>query len=111
MYNTNTAQNHHTSITSPSQNHVTCVSEHEKYALGATKPGGFAEKGFYHDGAAPAQNSKQQGPTGMEHLTTRCESCMVAWTIILVYIFFFFFFGGHWLTCMIRRCIVWPASS
>lgn len=55
----------------PSQNHVTCVSEHEKYALGATKPGGFAEKGFYHDGAAPAASKQQGGPVGMEHLTTR----------------------------------------
>ena len=29
--------------------HTQCVTEHDKYAKGATKPGGFAEKGFYHD--------------------------------------------------------------
>lgn len=35
------------------QAHNSCVTEHDKYAKGATKPGGFAEKGFF-DAAAPA---------------------------------------------------------
>jgi hypothetical protein len=38
------------------QGHTQCVTEHEKYALGATKPGGYAAGGFAANGAAkPAQ--------------------------------------------------------
>lgn len=29
------------------QDHTSCVTEHDKYAKGATKPGGFAAQGFY----------------------------------------------------------------
>jgi cell growth-regulating nucleolar protein len=32
--------------------HTSCVTEHEKYAQGATKPGGFAAAGFYGEGPA-----------------------------------------------------------
>lgn len=38
-----------------SQSHNTCVTEHQKYAEGATKPGGFASKGFQEGGDAAAQ--------------------------------------------------------
>jgi cell growth-regulating nucleolar protein len=53
--------------------HTTCVTEHEKYALCATKPGGFAEKGFHNDGAAaggPAKNNDGEA-VGLEFLSTR----------------------------------------
>lgn len=50
--------------------HSVCVSEHEKYALGATKPGGFAANGFsapVQGGQKPADNE----PAGLEFLSTR----------------------------------------
>jgi hypothetical protein len=54
------------------------VTEHEKYALGATKPGGFAEKGFADSGAAaggPAAGGPAKGTAGeavgLEFLATR----------------------------------------
>ena len=31
------------------QGHATCVSEADKYAKGATKPGGYAAQGYYKD--------------------------------------------------------------
>lgn len=43
------------------QSHNTCVTEHQKYAEGATKPGGFASKGF-QDGATPAAGGPAQTP-------------------------------------------------
>lgn len=37
------------------QSHNTCVTEHDKYAKGATKPGGHAANGFFEvNGAGPA---------------------------------------------------------
>lgn len=42
------------------QGHTQCVTEHEKYALGATKPGGYAAEGFAANGAAkPSQDGAQ----------------------------------------------------
>ena len=36
------------------------MTEHEKYALGATKPGGYAASGFAAEGAAkPGQEGEQ----------------------------------------------------
>lgn len=43
---------HHTRP--PLQGHATCVTEVDKYAKGATKPGGFAAQGFYSNGAPAA---------------------------------------------------------
>lgn len=63
--------------------HTTCVSEHEKYALGATKPGGYAEKGFQAPAAAGGATSGKGGdqPEGLEFLTSRppwkCNLCNV----------------------------------
>jgi len=64
--------------------HSTCVTEHEKYALGATKPGGFAANGF----SAPTQPSTKPAgeaePSGLEFLSTRppwkCSVCNVSCT-------------------------------
>jgi hypothetical protein len=61
----------HLSLSLPSQGHSTCVTEHEKYALGATKPGGYASQGFYKEGgaaAAPQQQQQQQGGGSEEEL-------------------------------------------
>jgi cell growth-regulating nucleolar protein len=64
--------------------HTSCVTEHEKYAQGATKPGGFASGGFYGDGAAAGQQNGSAGgggPEGLEFLSTRapwkCSICNV----------------------------------
>lgn len=40
------------------QDHTTCVTEHDKYAKGATKPGGFAAQGFF--GSKEAAQQQQQ---------------------------------------------------
>lgn len=67
------------------QQHTQCVTEHEKYAQGATKPGGFASKGFFNDGqqqntAAPVEG----GAEGLEFLSTwapwKCSVCNVTCT-------------------------------
>ena len=43
------------------QGHTQCVTEHEKYALGATKPGGYAASGFAGEGAAkPGQEGERR---------------------------------------------------
>lgn len=82
--------------------HVSCVTEHDKYAKGATKPGGAAANGFFgNGGAAPAaaapaaaasaaaSNSKggsssEAAIEGAEHLSTRfpwkCRLCGVSCT-------------------------------
>ncbi|KAG7672406.1 hypothetical protein Ndes2526B_g09082 [Nannochloris sp. 'desiccata'] len=65
--------------------HTSCVTEHEKYAQGATKPGGFASGGFYGDGTTGQQNgsgiSGGGGAEGLEFLSTRapwkCSICNV----------------------------------
>jgi cell growth-regulating nucleolar protein len=44
------------------QSHTQCVTEHEKYALGATKPGGYAASGFAANGTAkPGQDGEPGG--------------------------------------------------
>jgi cell growth-regulating nucleolar protein len=60
------------------------VTEHEKYALGATKPGGFAEKGFHGDGGAQrpaAAAAADSEAVGLEFLSERppwrCACCNV----------------------------------
>jgi cell growth-regulating nucleolar protein len=68
--------------------HTQCVTEHEKYAKGATKPGGFAEKGFY---AKSDTNSGEDvgmqavdEVTGAQFLSTfapwKCSICNVTCT-------------------------------
>lgn len=52
------------------QNHNVCVTEHEKYALGATKPGGYAANGFTMQ--AQTANGKADGEVvGTEFLSER----------------------------------------
>ena len=67
--------------------HTSCVTEHEKYAQGATKPGGFASQGFYGDGTAQQNGGGgggDGGAEGLEFLSTRapwkCSICNVACT-------------------------------
>ncbi len=59
------------------------MTEHDKYAKGATKPGGFAAQGFY----GSTENAKAEapaGPSGLEFLATRppwkCSVCNVTCT-------------------------------
>ncbi|EFN56561.1 hypothetical protein CHLNCDRAFT_51536 [Chlorella variabilis] len=64
------------------QGHTQCVTEHEKYALGATKPGGYAAEGFAANGAAkPSQDGQAEG---LEFLSSRppwkCSICNVTCT-------------------------------
>jgi cell growth-regulating nucleolar protein len=68
--------------------HTQCVTEHEKYAKGATKPGGFAEKGFY--AKSDTQSGEDVGRlavdevTGAQFLSTiapwKCSVCNVTCT-------------------------------
>lgn len=69
--------------------HTQCVTEHDKYAKGATKPGGFAEKGFYEEGDGEQGGKKGSaggsgGISGEEFLSTRppwyCSVCNVKCT-------------------------------
>lgn len=66
--------------------HTQCVTEHDKYAKGATKPGGFAEKGFYEEGGKKQGSSVGGGGgiSGEEFLSTRppwcCSVCNVTCT-------------------------------
>ncbi|QDZ18542.1 C2H2-type domain-containing protein [Chloropicon primus] len=64
--------------------HTSCVTEHEKYAEGATKPGGYAAAGYtggsaHGSGGSGATSSA--GPVGLEHTTSRppwkCLLCNV----------------------------------
>jgi hypothetical protein len=41
------------------QGHTQCVTEHEKYALGATKPGGYAATGFSGEGSKPTKQGQE----------------------------------------------------
>ena len=53
------------------QNHTMCVTEHEKYALAATKPGGFAANGVPGgSGGAPTPGAPAVA-TGLEFLSIR----------------------------------------
>lgn len=74
----------HLLYTYVSQGHNACVTEHEKYALGATKPGGFAANGFADGavGGGPANGGASQAAAGsssagvapargLEYLSTR----------------------------------------
>lgn len=71
------------------QNHTSCVTEHQKYALGATKPGGYAAKGYYNDttgnAATAATAATDDGDVvGMEFLSNnppwKCSLCNVVCT-------------------------------
>ena len=59
------------------------MTEHDKYAKGATKPGGFAAQGFYGSSES-AKAEAPAGPSGLEFLATRppwkCSVCNVACT-------------------------------
>lgn len=65
------------------QEHTTCVSEHDKYAKGATKPGGYAAQGFYGSGEK-AKAEAPGAPAGLEFLAThapwKCSICNVTCT-------------------------------
>ena len=72
------------------QGHATCVTEVDKYAKGATKPGGYAAQGYYKDGscatiavvAQPAASTSEPADTAF--LSTRppwaCSVCKVTCT-------------------------------
>ncbi|KAL6748641.1 hypothetical protein V8C86DRAFT_1798146 [Haematococcus lacustris] len=61
--------------------HNVCVTEHEKYALGATKPGGSAAQGFKQTTQPNSSNQGPSEPSGLEFLSTRppwkCSVCNV----------------------------------
>lgn len=63
--------------------HTQCVTEHDKYAKGATKPGGFAEKGYY-DGGSAGNGEASKDVVGAEFLSTSapwvCQVCNVTCT-------------------------------
>ena len=65
------------------QEHTTCVTEHDKYAKGATKPGGFAAGGFYGSGKTAAEDG-QAAAAGLEFLSSqppwKCNICNVSCT-------------------------------
>lgn len=72
------------------QGHATCVTEADKYAKGATKPGGYAAQGYFKDGtgattavvAQPAASASDPADTAF--LSTRppwkCSVCKVTCT-------------------------------
>lgn len=68
--------------------HNTCVTESQKYAEGATKPGGFASKGFFDTGAINGGSiptvTAASSPTEDKHLSTqapwKCSICNVSCT-------------------------------
>lgn len=70
------------------QRHNSCVTEHQKYAEGATKPGGFASRGGAEGGAgAPASGGgggADGEAVGLEYVTEkapyRCKLCNVTCT-------------------------------
>lgn len=59
------------------------MTEHDKYAKGATKPGGFAAQGFYGSSES-AKAEAPAGPSSLEFLATRppwkCSVCNVTCT-------------------------------
>ena len=65
------------------QEHTTCVTEHDKYAKGATKPGGYAASGFFGSGET-AKPQDASGAAGLEFLSSRppwkCSICNVSCT-------------------------------
>ena len=74
---------HHNKIACLLQGHTTCVTEHDKYARGATKPGGYAADGYYANSEA-AQGKELASVTGLEYLSERppwaCSICNVTCT-------------------------------
>ena len=67
----------------PLQEHTTCVTEHDKYAKGATKPGGYAASGFYgSEGLVKTPDAS--AAAGLEFLSMRppwkCTICNVSCT-------------------------------
>lgn len=77
-------------VPSADQGHAMCVTEVDKYAKGATKPGGYAAQGYYKDSSgatvavvaqAPANASE---PADTVFLSTRppwtCSVCNVTCT-------------------------------
>ena len=64
--------------------HTQCVTEHDKYAKGATKPGGFAEKGYYDGGVCAGNGEASKDVVGAEFLSTSapwiCQVCHVTCT-------------------------------
>ncbi|KAK9813891.1 hypothetical protein WJX73_003523 [Symbiochloris irregularis] len=62
--------------------HTSCVTEHDKYASGATKPGGFAATGFFN---STSQRPTEAGtPEGTQYLSKGppwvCSICQVTCT-------------------------------
>ena len=59
------------------------MTEHDKYAKGATKPGGYAASGFFGSGGA-VKGPDASAPGGLEFLSTRppwkCTICNVSCT-------------------------------
>ena len=62
------------------QGHATCVTEADKYAKGATKPGGYAAAGYYKDNSAATGANAQPEPTAASPLDTACLSTRPPWT-------------------------------
>mmetsp|Transcript_7717 Transcript_7717/g.19681 ORF Transcript_7717/g.19681 Transcript_7717/m.19681 type:complete len:254 (+) Transcript_7717:85-846(+) len=64
--------------------HTACVTEHEKYAEGATKPGGFASGGFAATESPANGACGSAGAVGLEHTSKRppwqCFLCNVKCT-------------------------------
>ncbi|KAK9864725.1 hypothetical protein WJX84_008942 [Apatococcus fuscideae] len=64
--------------------HNTCVSEQQKYAQGATKPGGFAAEGYFAGGQQAGLTAAAAQAAGLEYLATRapwrCSICNVTCT-------------------------------
>ena len=62
--------------------HNQCVTEHQKYALGATKPGGFAAGGF--ENVSQPTSKEASEPSGLEFLSIRppwkCSACNIGCT-------------------------------
>ena len=64
--------------------HTQCVTEHDKYAKGATKPGGFAAQGYYDGDGQATQTASPGEVVGEEYLSVRapwiCSICNVTCT-------------------------------
>lgn len=62
--------------------HVKCVTEHEKYAQGATKPGGYAAQGFSEQ-ADKAQADEVEGER-QAHPDSHSQGFWVPWCCVTV---------------------------
>lgn len=60
------------------QGHTSCVTEDQKYAKGATKPGGFASTGFFKGGTQVLAAPQQQGGAP---LTCPCSLTALAFAL------------------------------